>query len=178
MRDIGTTRQEAPMPDRRVGRRRSSAWSMVVVVAALATGGWLFGMRLLVEHSDSMAPALRTGDLLLVRRTPVTDLRPGDVVSFADPSRGGRLITHRVVETAHPATTSGPQVVTRGDANTATESIPADERVWTLAARLPRIGHLAMWLQGLSPAGVVFAGAVAVAVVARHDDGSGRGVRS
>ena len=42
----------------------------------------------------SMFPALRPGDCLVVRRSDVQALRPGDLVAFLGPD--GRICTHRV----------------------------------------------------------------------------------
>ncbi|AXT85351.1 signal peptidase I [Aeromicrobium sp. A1-2] len=47
-------------------------------------------------RSDSMAPAISSGDLAIARGAPVGDVGPGDVVSVTD--RAGGRVTHRIVE--------------------------------------------------------------------------------
>ena len=66
-----------------------------------------------------MEPALRTGDVSVVRSIAPLDARPGDIVTFRDPDNADRLITHRV-RAMH---VQGDAVVfrTRGDANNVSE---------------------------------------------------------
>lgn len=53
-------------------------------------------LQLCVMTTDSMAPALRTGDLVLVRPVPAAELTPGDVILL--PHRGpGPNKLHRLV---------------------------------------------------------------------------------
>lgn len=114
-----------------------------VVVVALRSGS---RYRPLVVRSDSMAPAIRTGDIILTEVVQPGEVRVGDVVTFQDPSRAGELVTHRVTERSR----QGPvfSFVTRGDANTGEErwSIGADGTVGTLAFRVPGAGYLTTWL--------------------------------
>lgn len=78
-------------------------------VAAMTRFG---GMDSYVVISESMAPTLQRGDLVLVAPAAAPDAyRPGDVITFREPARG--LLTHRVVRT----TEDGSAYVTRGDAN-------------------------------------------------------------
>jgi signal peptidase len=91
----------------------------IVVLSALLLGGFgvaamtrLGGMGSYVVISESMAPTLQRGDLVLVAPAAAPDAyRPGDVITFREPARG--LLTHRVVRT----TEDGSAYVTRGDAN-------------------------------------------------------------
>jgi signal peptidase I len=70
-----------------------------------------FGEVRLRVSGTSMVPAIRPGDVLIVRRCAIEDIDPGDVVLF----RGGRrLFVHRVTRTLLG---SGPAVLmTKGDA--------------------------------------------------------------
>lgn len=105
--------------------RRLLRWASVVLMlvmlagAAAAIATRVFGVRMLVEHSDSMAPAITTGDLVLSQDVPAERARPGDIVTFPDPDRAGQTITHRVTEVRR----SGIILVftTQGDANPAPE---------------------------------------------------------
>ena len=64
--------------------------------------------------TGSMAPAIPVGALVVVRPTPVSQLRAGDVVTFLH-SQTRRLVTHRVVRLElHD---DGWRLRTRGDAN-------------------------------------------------------------
>ena len=46
-------------------------------------------------RSDTMAPAISSGDLAFARDAPAGEVGPGDVVSVTD--RDGRRVTHRIV---------------------------------------------------------------------------------
>jgi signal peptidase I len=137
----------------------------LLVLAALALTKPL-GYRVLVDHSDSMAPAIRTGDLLLTKVVPPRKASVGDVVSFHSPD-GGRLLTHRVVERRlQPG--GRWAFVTRGDANTGVErwAVEANGRVGRVTVRLPKAGYALGWLG--QPAGrflLVAAGGLALSVL-------------
>ncbi|MDQ5807934.1 MAG: signal peptidase I [Actinomycetota bacterium] len=119
-------------------------------VALLALAAFVLarplGFRVLVDHSDSMAPAIRTGDLLVAKDIPPREARVGDVVSFHAPG-SGRLLTHRVVERRLHA--GGRWAfVTRGDANTGVErwSVSTRGTMGRVAVRLPKAGYAVAWL--------------------------------
>lgn len=130
-------------------RRLELAVSAVGVLAAallLALSlGWLTGHTVLIDRGDSMRPALRAGDLLLVRETPAEEIRTGDIVTFDDPVRE-RSVTHRVIERREGA--RYVDFVTRGDANSGVERWGAErgEPVKSLATALPGAGFALGWL--------------------------------
>ncbi|HEU4349242.1 MAG TPA: signal peptidase I [Actinoplanes sp.] len=92
---------------------------LMLTGAGLAIASRVLGVRMLVENSDSMYPAISTGDLVLSRDVAAEHARVGDVVTFPDPARGGQSITHRVTAIRR----SGDILVftTRGDANPGAE---------------------------------------------------------
>lgn len=120
-----------------------------VVVAAL------LGLSPVVVSSGSMAPLLRTGDVLL-NGTPGTDtLGPGTVVTYeagpppvamgydAGSSIETRLISHRIVA-------SGPDgYTTRGDANRDVDrgTVPHGAVVGVGRLVVPYVGLPAVWLR-------------------------------
>jgi signal peptidase I len=122
----------------------------ICAVALLALAGVAvakpLGYSVLVDHSDSMAPAIRTGDLLVTKVIPPRKAHVGDVVTFNSPD-GGRLITHRVVERRlHPG--GRWAFVTRGDANTGVErwGVDAEGTVGRVSVRLPKAGYAVGWI--------------------------------
>ncbi len=127
------------------GAASAALIAALAVLASLALG-IVGGYRALIERSDSMAPALRAGDLILTKATAPTDASVDDVITFTDPLRHGVLITHRVVEKR--ANGSSVTFVTRGDANTGVErwSIDAEGTVGQLAWRIPTLGYAISWL--------------------------------
>ena len=67
------------------------------VVCLVAAGlGAVFGVTPIAFRSDSMAPAIASGDLALARTVSAGDVGEGDIVSVTD--RQGSRVTHRVVE--------------------------------------------------------------------------------
>jgi len=131
--------------------RRVAHAGLAVAVAGLLTLALLHvgGYRPLVVHSDSMAPSVGTGDLIITQAVRPAAVAVGDVVSFHDRSRGDRLVTHRVKEIRR----DGGEIafVTRGDANGAVErwSIGTDARIGRLAVPIPVAGYAITWLTRL-----------------------------
>ncbi len=105
------------------------------------------GYRILIDHSDSMRPAIAAGDVLVTRLEAPHEVGPGDIVTFRDPYGKGRLLTHRIVS-RRPAPV-GWAFVTRGDANTGVErwTIAKDGQVGRLTGRLPKAGRGLVWLR-------------------------------
>lgn len=121
--------------------------SCVVAGAALAaavavTAPYVTGGRSYTVMSGSMEPRIHTGDVVADERVRATAIRVGDIVTFPDPHTRGRLITHRVRSVrVHGARVS---VVTKGDANTATEhwSIAASGDLGRVRYRVAKVGYL------------------------------------
>lgn len=125
--------------------RRFFIWCAIGVVAGLAalvTVPRAVGVTPFTVLTGSMEPALDPGDVVLSARHAPLDVRPGDVVTFHDPSRGGELVTHRVESMRR----NGAMVsfVTRGDANDVSErwSVPADGAIGRAVLRVPDVGHV------------------------------------
>ena len=106
--------------------------ALVIVMAALWIKGVthpeetpsVFGLVPLIVHTDSMAPAFQSGDLIIGVRTDARSVRAGDVISFQDPaSPSGAIVTHRVTEVEQDAD-GLPVFRTRGDANSAADEEP------------------------------------------------------
>jgi signal peptidase I len=150
--DAGTAAVEAAPRDRlgptlRAGDRAAGAACVLalILMAALLLG-IAFGYRPLVDHSDSMRPTISAGDLLITHAVPANSVRRGEIVSFKDPALAGKLITHRVV--AVRATGSRLDFVTKGDANSASESWSAarSASIRVMVSRVPEIGRTIAWL--------------------------------
>ena len=70
--------------------------------------------------SDSMAPAIPSGSVVVLRPVPAAALQVGDVITFRRTDGSGETLTHRIVEIAEPG--EAPVVVTKGDANPAPDA--------------------------------------------------------
>ena len=113
------------------------ALGLALAVVAPRAAGW----RSLTVVSGSMSPTIATGDVVLARPIAPERAKPGDVVTFSDPHRQGRLVTHRVLRLR--VTGDDVQFVTKGDANTASEqwAVPAGGTIGRVEYRVPMIGR-------------------------------------
>ncbi len=108
--------------------------------------GTVIGYRPLIDHSDSMRPAVRAGDLLITRTAAATSIHPGDIVTFSDRALRGKLVTHRVL--LRRASGTRIDFLTRGDANPTSESWSVDRRasIGKLVLRVPAVGRSMAWM--------------------------------
>ena len=79
----------------------------------------VIGWRPYVVQGDSMRPHIALGDIVLAAPTDVSPDLVGRVVTFDDPSRPGRVISHRVLSIDPDGS-----LRTRGDANISADSMP------------------------------------------------------
>lgn len=78
---------------------RIGLWSVAAIGFAVISALVLMrqnGYGLLSVQTDSMAPAIREGEAVLVVATD-RDVRTGEVVSFASPADPSVIITHRIL---------------------------------------------------------------------------------
>jgi signal peptidase I len=111
------------------------AWLLWWVLVAAVVPAW----TPVVVTSGSMAPAIRTGDLVIISAVAPEEVAPGHVVVFDDPGRG--LVTHRVVDVEAGA------LRTQGDANRQVDSRPVDRSEVRGRGRLlvPAVGLPLVW---------------------------------
>ena len=130
------------------GGLRFTAYTVMAFGAGIAlalAAPLAFDARPLAVLSGSMEPVLGTGDITVVRSIAPLDARPGDIVTFRDPSNSERLITHRVRSMRVQA--AGVSFVTRGDANNVSERwrVPANGEISRVAYRIPELGWVLMY---------------------------------
>jgi signal peptidase len=101
--------------------RTIGSWTagLLAGLALLAVGAYAVllvqGYKPVVVYSGSMEPTLHVGSLTFIRAVPATQVRTGDVLTFSDPYRPERLVTHRVVRIVERP--GGAAYRTKGDAN-------------------------------------------------------------
>ena len=122
----------------------TAAWATGALVVTLLTAVALpnaIGMRSFTVMSGSMEPTIHVGDVVIDTKIRPLDARPGDAVTFSDPTGRKRLITHRI-RNLH-VKRNVVQVVTKGDANNVVErwTVPAGGRIGRVALRIPRLGY-------------------------------------
>jgi signal peptidase len=124
-------------------------WTALGVLAGLLltlTVPRLLGKPVLVVLTGSMEPQLTAGDVVIESRISPLDARVGDVITFRDPDRSERLITHRVRRV--DATGGDVGFTTKGDANNAVETwrIPRHGSIGRVEYRLPKLGYAVAWI--------------------------------
>ena len=130
------------------------AWALVVtscaILGALGVGRAL-DYNALTVVSGSMEPGVHVGDVIVNETVAPLRAQVGDVVSFRDPRRQSKIVTHRVGRIR----VDGERVffVTKGDANSGTErwSVDVDGGIGIVRWRLWKVGYALAWMR--SPAG-------------------------
>lgn len=121
---------------------RSAAAGMIVALMLAAAVPVIFGGRSFSVMSGSMEPNISTGDLVVTKPISPRDAANGSIVTFNDPEKKGRLLTHRVAS----AVPSGENYsfVTKGDANNTVErwSVPAGGTIGQVMFRVPKLGYV------------------------------------
>ncbi|MEP9363980.1 hypothetical protein ABLE68_13510 [Nocardioides sp. CN2-186] len=103
------------------------------------------GLERYVMSGDSMAGSIGQGSIVFERVVPVSDLRPGDVITYEPPAAADvdGMVTHRIVAI-------GPEgIVTKGDAETAVDPWtlrPAGQTMSRVAFSVPWVGWAYLFL--------------------------------
>jgi len=102
---------------------------LAVLLAALASGGFTFGLQRAMATSDpvvvvvsgSMVPTLQVGDLVIIQGVRASDVKVGEIVVFQSPAAPDEKIIHRVIriEVRYELPGGAEELwfTTKGDAN-------------------------------------------------------------
>jgi signal peptidase I len=130
------------------------AWTMLAIGAAamlaLVAGPRLLEYRTLTMLTDSMAPAIERGDLVVVVPVDPHTLTAGDVITYHAPLPGRPVVTHRIEQVQRGG--DRPVLRTRGDANRAGDPwlVRLDGGpAWRMQAVVPRAGWAIMYLRAV-----------------------------
>lgn len=74
-----------------------------------------FGNNIMVVTSDSMFPALKPNDLIIVKPSKIQDVKQGDIIAFDSHMHGIGIISHRAIAVADDDGIIG--LDTKGDNN-------------------------------------------------------------
>lgn len=112
-------------------------------ILALTTLPRLGGWQPTVITGHSMEPSIVRGDVIIVRPAPPEAYVRGAVITFVDPNRPGRLITHRVV-----GVDPDGRLRTKGDNNHDADPTPIDRLSVKGRAvlRIPFAGAPVVWV--------------------------------
>jgi signal peptidase I len=87
------------------------AIGLAVCAVAVLSGNW----QALPVLSGSMRPAFEPGDVIIIQREPISQVRVGDIIVFHQPDAPSIVVAHRL--TSAKAVAGGVEVGTKGDAN-------------------------------------------------------------
>ena len=125
-----------------------ACFGFAVVFGTFVSAPGVLGFNSFSVLSGSMEPTLMVGDIVVNRRIHPADVRPGDIITFRDPDKPARLLTHRVVQ--YRVEDSRAFIVTKGDANHGVERwrIPLSGGLGRVEFRIPKIGYLVTRMGG------------------------------
>lgn len=105
------------------------------------------GYMPMIVLTESMDPAIKGGDLIIIKAAEPEEIKVRDVITYFDPdSKKQSTITHRVINIK---TVDGKLVFeTQGDANPAPDGdIPAEKLIGKYQFRIAGLGKVAMFMQ-------------------------------
>lgn len=129
---------------------------VIVVILAIALAGVrIAGMTPFAVLSGSMEPAYPVGSLVYVMKTECSELREGDVITFAISEE--MTATHRIIEVIRDE--NDPEVLrfrTKGDSNPYPDTEPVDHRnvVGRAVFRISYLGYVSDFVS--NPPGIYF----------------------
>ena len=149
---VGVRRDDAGIASSRRATNRLRLLPGVLVLAVLVplvaflVSVWLRGWQLQAVESGSMEPTYPVGSLLVVEPIDASQVEPGMVVVFVDPTDPDRIVTHRVVGRAPGESL---QFWTQGDANATRDPHPVPARLirGRVRSQVNGIGSLVGWLR-------------------------------
>ena len=133
----------------RIGSWTASLATGLAVLALVAFGAlFALGYKPVAVYSGSMEPELHVGALALVKPVDSNVIRVGDVITFTDPRRPGRLITHRVIEVVEREE-GGLAYRTKGDANRNRDpwAISLPGKVGRYSFDVPYVGYALVYVK-------------------------------
>jgi signal peptidase I len=112
-----------------------------IIMLNWSVSGW----KALTVPTSSMSPAIQPGSLVLMHSVPNSELRVGDVITYANPQKPGTTITHRITD-KYNINGNVPAFITKGDANTSPDQpivggMVKGKVIWTV----PIIGKWLEW---------------------------------
>lgn len=93
--------------------------ALIVVVLPIAVGGSAYTVL-----TGSMEPKLPPGTFLIVKPTPASEVRVGEVITYQLVSGRPEVATHRVIERILDPRTAEVSFITKGDANNTPDAAP------------------------------------------------------
>ena len=127
------------------------------------------GVLPLIVLTDSMAPDIMSGDIIICQQTDPETIVVGDDIAFFDPAGNGTsIVTHRVIEIVEE---DGQKYFRTKGINNNTEDrvlVPMDKLVGKYTGiRIPGAGHIALFMQ--STPGLIVCVVVPIILLVGYD---------
>jgi len=105
------------------------------------------GHHMYVVLSGSISPAFDTGSLVFVRPASIDMIKEGDIITYTGRGNSKQLISHRAVAISN--TEEGIKIITKGDANDATDpnSVNSENLVGKVVLAIPYLGYFVSFAQ-------------------------------
>jgi signal peptidase len=154
------------------GAAGSVVLTLILVAAALvflflAVGPRFLNYQTSTMLTGSMSPGINPGDVVVSVRTPVSELKVGDVITYSIPIDDHRIETHRVASIKRDDA-GATSVTTKGDANAGPDpwtAVLSEDYVYTQSGLVPYLGHGIRALREPLAQSVLLYGASALFVV-------------
>lgn len=122
-RATGAHRRPGPSVRTRIEDGVLSALAVLGVICIVATiAAFALNISLIMFKTGSMSPTIPAGSLAVVRETPASEIRVGDITTVAR-GEGQLPVTHRVISTT-PVGGGAYSIEMKGDANDSPDSHP------------------------------------------------------
>lgn len=112
---------------------------ILIVVLMVLFGLGFFPIEPLVIASNSMAPKIYKGDIVIIKDTPVSEVKKGDVIRY---QMDGYYVVHRVVMISEDEN-GKREFITKGDNNNDIDLYPVKESQYAgiIKADIPYLGY-------------------------------------
>jgi signal peptidase len=143
---IGRSRKD--LPSRLITLLNPRKWviNLVVILLIIAFGTGLFSIAPVVILTGSMVPSIKPGDVTIIRKCNINDIKVGDVIEY---SLEDYNVIHRVIAVYNYY--EGTVLITKGDANKSPDIHPVtgNQVIGRLEYTIPYIGYPAYLLQNI-----------------------------
>ena len=103
-----------------------------------------------VVLTGSMLPYIQVYDVVITKKVEPEDLKVDDIITFAssDTRFEGTIITHRIINTYHDASTGAYTFQTRGDNNNVADAalVQSSNIYGKVILKIPKLGYLQKFL--------------------------------
>jgi len=142
--------QEPNMQKKRHRRKKKSeqGWTAVAIfsVVMIFFSFGFFGVQPTVIYSGSMQPTLQVGDIALIQKTQVENLKQGDIIQYR---KDNMTYVHRI----YTITTDSQQtqIITKGDANPHPDPDPItpDQILGKSLFTIPQLGWIQIFMKNI-----------------------------